>query len=92
MRSVTWRLLEGAVAEAGRRAAANYMLAVPQYFNGHIQLFLLLCLTGDKSELALAIQRMDGYYAAHTCLTLAMAYGNAHLIVRPEASWIAPEE
>lgn len=77
VRSMTRRLLGGAVAEAGRRATVNYMLAVPQYFNGRIQLLLPLCLTGDKPELVLAIQRMDGYYAAHTCPTLAMAYGNA---------------
>ena len=84
------RVFEGAVAEAERRATANYMLAVPQYYNGRIQLLLPLCLTGDKPELALAIQREDGYYAARTCLTIEMAYNNARLINKPEASWICP--
>jgi len=84
------RVFEGAVIEAERRAAANYMLAVPQYFNGRIQLLLPLCLTGNEPELALAIQREDGYYSARTCLTLEMAYNNARLIARPEAAWIRP--
>lgn len=85
------RVFEGAVIEAGRRAAANYMLAVPQYFNGRIQLLLPLCLTGNTPELALAIQRENGYYSARTCLTLDMAYNNARLIARPEAAWIRPQ-
>ena len=64
------RAFEGAVVEAARRAAANYTLAVPQFYGGRIQLLLPLCLTGDKPELALTIQREDGFYAARTCLTL----------------------
>ncbi len=73
---------------AARRAAANYTLAVPQFYGGRIQLLLPLCLTGDKPELALTIQREGGFYAARTCLTLEMAYNNARLICRPETSWI----
>ena len=41
------RAFEGAVVEAARRAAANYTLAVPQFYGGRIQLLLPLCLTGD---------------------------------------------
>lgn len=84
------RVFEGAVAEAERRAAANYMLAVPQYYNGSVQLLLPLCLTSDTPELALAIQRENGYYAGRTCLKLEWAYNNARLIARPEATWIRP--
>ena len=82
------RAFEGAVVEAARRAAANYTLAVPQFYGSRIQLLLPLCLTGDKPELTLTIQREDGFYAARTCLTLDMAYNNARLICRPETSWI----
>ena len=82
------RAFEGAVAEAARRAAANYTLAVPQFYGGRIQLLLPLCLTSNKPELALTIQREDGFYAARTCLTIEMAYNNARLICRPETSWI----
>lgn len=42
------RAFEGAVVEAARRAAANYTLAVPQFYGGRIQLLLPLCLTGDQ--------------------------------------------
>ena len=83
-----WLNYSGANIEAARRAAANYTLAVPQFYGGRIQLLLPLCLTGDKPELALTIQREDGFYAARTCLTLDMAYNNARLICRPETSWI----
>ena len=82
------RTFEGAVMEAARRAAANYTLAVPQFYNGRIQLLLPLCLTSDVPELALTIQREDGFYSARTCLTLEMAYNNARLICRPESPWI----
>ncbi|MDB1820787.1 DUF3825 domain-containing protein, partial [Collinsella aerofaciens] len=64
------------------------IVSVPQFYGGRIQLLLPLCLTGDKPELALTIQREDGFYAARTCLTLDMAYNNARLICRPETSWI----
>ena len=87
------RVFEGAIAEAERKAAANYTIAVPQYYNGRIQLLLPLCLTGDAPELALtiqrAIQREEGFYSARTCLTLEMAYNNARQICRPMASWLA---
>lgn len=79
----------GAIAEAERKAAANYTIAVPQYYNGRIQLLLPLCLTGDAPELALTIQREEGFYSARTCLTLEMAYNNARQICRPMASWLA---
>ena len=71
------RACEGAVAEAERRAAANYTIAVTQYYNGRIQLLLPLRLTGGQPELALTIRREDGFYSARTCLTLDMAYNNA---------------
>ena len=56
---------------------------MPQFYGGRIQLLLPLCLTGDKPELALTIQREDGFYAARTCLTLDMAYNNAATNLSP---------
>ena len=61
---------------------------IPASLMGEGNSLLPLCLTGDKPELALTIQREDGFYAARTCLTLDMAYNNARLICRPETSWI----
>lgn len=55
------RAFEGAVVEAARRAAANYTLAVPQFYGGRIQLLLPLCLTGDKPELALTISARTAF-------------------------------
>lgn len=83
---------EGAVDEARRRASANYTLAVPQYYNGKVQLLLPLRLTSDQAELALTIERVGGHYAARTCLDMEMAYCNARVICKPEASWIRPTE
>lgn len=61
---------------------------IPASLMGEDNSLLPLCLTGDKPELALTIQREDGFYAARACLTLDMAYNNARLICRPETSWI----
>lgn len=84
------RLFYGAVMEATKRVASNYTLAVPQYHKGSIQLLLPICLTSNDPELALAVHRDADAYSARTCLTLEMAYNNARLIVKPEASWIRP--
>lgn len=62
-------------------------MAGAQFYGGRIQLLLPLSLTVDKPELALTIQRENGFYAARTCLTLDMAYNNARLICHPEISW-----
>lgn len=51
---------EGAVDEARRRASANYTFAVPQHYNGKVQLLLPLRLTSDQAELALTIERLAG--------------------------------
>lgn len=86
---------DGAVYRVQKRVAANYKLAVPQYYwanqtQGCMQLLLPLSLTGDEPELALAIQKNGKVYEARTCLTLEMAYNNARLIVRPESDWLKP--
>ena len=61
-------------------------MAGAQFYDGRIQLLLPLSLTVDKPELALTIQREDGFYAARTCFTLEMTYNNARLICHPETS------
>lgn len=63
-------------------------MAGAQFYDDRIQLLLPLCLTVDKPELALSIQRENGFYAARTCFTLEMTYNNARLICRPETLWI----
>jgi hypothetical protein len=87
------RKLEGAIEEVKRKVKTNYKIAVPQYFNGRIQLLLPLCLTPNSKnpDLALVVHKLnDTTYTARTCLTLKMAYNNARLIVKPQSSWLKP--
>jgi len=73
------------------KVIANYKLAVPQYFNGKIQLLIPLYFSKEeKPDLTLVLTKMDGYYQAHTCLTMEMAYNNARLIAKPDSSWLVP--
>lgn len=93
------RELKGAIDESINRVQANYKLAVPQYFNKKIQLLLPLYFgKEDKPCLALALSKVEekgnkynGYYLAHTCLTMEMAYNNARLIAKPESNWLLPQ-
>ena len=82
-------MLNGSLDTMKKRVAANYKLAVPQYYEGKIQLLLPLCLTSDdKPDVALAVTKKGNSYQGHTCLTLDMAYNNARLIAKPESNWL----
>lgn len=84
-------LFSGAVGTAQKRVEANYRVAVPTYYKGSICLMLPICLTAPtKTDLALAIQRKDGFYTAKTILTLDMAYNDARLIAKPDNDWLIP--
>ena len=81
----------GAIDVMKKKVAANYKIAVPQYFNGKIQLLLPLCLEDpDVPDLALVVTKNSAgnYYQGHTCLTLEMAYNNARLIAKPDSNWL----
>ena len=83
-------LFNGALDMAKKRIAANYNIAVPQYYDGKLQLLIPISLNGDltQTDLVLAVSRHDGVYIGRTCLTLEMAYNNARLIAKPEVPWI----
>lgn len=85
-------MLKGVIDTAIRRIMANYKLAVPHCFRNQIQLLIPLCFgASDKPDLALVLTKMPGgYYQAHTCLTMEMAYNNARLIAKPESNWLLP--
>lgn len=85
-------ILKGVIDTAIKKIMSNYKLAVPQYFNGTIQLLIPLYFTNsEKPDLALVLTKMDGsYYQGHTCLTMEMAYNNARLIAKPESNWLVP--
>jgi hypothetical protein len=83
--------LKGTIDTDIKKVIANYKLAVPQYFNGKIQLLIPLYFSKEeKPDLTLVLTKMDGYYQAHTCLTMEMAYNNARLIAKPDSSWLVP--
>ena len=82
-------LLEGTINDAIKRIRRNYKTAVPQYYDGRLQLLLPLCLTSKASaDLALVIEKENDVYRASTCLTLDMAINNARLIAKPDDEWL----
>lgn len=82
---------EGAIAHALKRVRRNYKAAVPQYYQGRLQLLLPICMTNPATaDLALAVERQQDVYRAATCLTLEMAYSNARLLARPDTEWLKP--
>ena len=85
-------IINGALDTMKKRVSANYKLAIPQYYEGKIQLLLPLCLMSDnKPDVAIAVTKKNGCYQGHTCLTLDMAYNNARLIAKPESNWLSAE-
>lgn len=87
------QILIGAIDIMKKKVTANYKIAVPQYFNGNIQLLLPLCLLNNETpDLALVVTKNQygNFYQGHTCLTMEMAYTNARLIAKPESNWLLP--
>lgn len=81
----------GAIDTMKKKVSSNYKLAIPQYFEGKVQLLLPLCLHSDDiPDLALVVTKIGNVYQGHTCLTLDMAYNNARLIAKPESNWLNP--
>ena len=84
--------LNGSIDTMKKKVSANYKLAIPQYYEGKIQLLLPLCLEDDENpSLALTVTKVGNFYQGHTCLTLDMAYNNARLIAKPETNWLSAE-
>lgn len=84
-------LFDSAVKYAKYRIEANYRTAVPQYYNGKIQLLIPICFMDyKKADLAMVVEKKGELqkYFGHTCLTLEMAYNNSRLIARPESNWL----
>ena len=84
-------LVKGAIDSAVERVKRNYKTAIPQYYQGNIQLLLpLTLLEPQKADLALVVERFGDFYRGATCLTLDMAYNNARQLARPDRDWLAP--
>lgn len=84
-------LVKGAIDSSIQRVRRNYKTAIPQYYQGSVQLLLPLSLTdAAKADLALVVEKFADFYRAATCLTLDMAYNNARQLARPDRDWLAP--
>jgi hypothetical protein len=84
-------LLKGAIESATERVRRNYKTAIPQYYQGSVQLLLPLTLLDPaRADLALVAERFPDFYRAATCLTLDMAYNNARQLARPDRDWLSP--
>lgn len=88
------RQIKGAIDDVTKKVRTNYKIAIPQYYDGKVQLLLPLCLTSGSPnpDLALVVNKVLGQeiYSAVTCLILKMAYNNARLIVKPQSEWLKP--
>ncbi len=61
------RQLAGPIDEVKKKVRTNYKVAVPQYYDGKIQLLLPLCLTSNSPnpDLALVVHKLnDKIYTA----------------------------
>jgi hypothetical protein len=84
-------VLKGALDNAQQRVRRNYKAAIPQVYQGRIQLLLPLSLgSPQRADLAIVAEHFDGFYRASTCLTLDMAYNNARQVARPDRDWLQP--
>lgn len=84
-------LVLGAVENAKKRVRRNYKTAIPQYYDGTLQLLLPLSLVDpQQADLAMVAERFSDFYRAATCLTLEMAYNNARQLARPDRDWLNP--
>ena len=84
-------LVKSAIDAAVQRVRRNYKIAIPQYYQGQVQLLLPLSLTDPlRAHMALVVDRFPEFYRAATCLTLDMAYNNARQLARPDRDWLVP--
>lgn len=84
-------LLDQGLEKARKRVRRNYKTAVPQYYNGKLQLLLPLCLLSqEKADLALAVEKEEKRYISRTVLKLEWAYSNARLLAKPDREWLDP--
>lgn len=89
--SVLKDLLDQGLDKARKRVRRNYKAAVPQYYNGKLQLLLpLSLLSQDKADLALAVEKDGKRYISRTVLKLEWAYSNARLLAKPDREWLDP--
>jgi Domain of unknown function (DUF3825) len=81
--------LDGAIKHSIRLAERSYRVAVPQFYRSSIQLLIPLYLRDSRRpDLALTLERHDGWYRAATVLYPDWAYRHARLLSRPNSEWL----
>ena len=81
--------LRQAVGLAERRVTRNYKSAIPQFYQGHIQLLLPLSLENpEQVDMALVVAKEHEIYRANTVISLDWAYQNARLLAPPDREWL----
>jgi hypothetical protein len=85
--------VEGAIRQLKERLKRNYKLAVPHWYNEHIQLLLPLSITDDSAADVALVAEKDALrkkYMVRTLLTMDMAYLDARIICAPDREWLNP--
>lgn len=78
-----------AITLAVRSVTRNYRSAIPQYYEGRIQLLLPLCLeVPQRVDMALVVSKEHQIYRANTVIPLDWAYQNARLIAPLRKGWL----
>lgn len=94
-RSLAVAALEGAGKLLKDKVKRNYKIAIPHWYEEHIQLLLPLKLDdSDPSAADLALvadkDKVGKLYRIVTALSMDMAYIDARLITRPDREWPQP--
>lgn len=83
--------IKAAINTALMRVERNYKTAIPQFYDGNLQLLLPLCLDNiENADVALVAAKEGEVYRANTVLSLDWAYNNARLLARPDREWLNP--
>ncbi|MCB0835663.1 MAG: DUF3825 domain-containing protein [Bacteroidetes bacterium] len=81
--------LRNAISLAEKRVMRNYKTAIPQYYEGNIQLLLPLCLEiPSRIDMALVVAKEHEIYRANTVIPLDWAYQNARLLAPHDRGWL----
>jgi Cold shock proteins len=83
--------IKAAINTALMRIERNYKTAIPQFYDGNLQLLLPLCLDNiENADVALVAAKEGEVYRANTVLSLDWPYNNARLLARPDREWLNP--
>ena len=81
--------IRNAIHLAEKRVRRNYKTAVPQYYEGQIQLLLPLCMySPNQVDMALVVAKEHEIYRANTVIPLDWACQNTRLLAPPDRGWL----